>query len=256
MKNRNDQEVEIDLLRLFRALWRRVWVIAVVMILCGALALSFTMLFITPQYEASIKFYIYNKDMENQGGSISATDLNAIEKLANTYTQILQTRTALETIIEAAGVDYTHSELSSMLSAGALNETTVYQIRVKSPNPKEAVDIANAIAEVMPSHVTGIMSGGIMSVLDDAVVPSEPVSPSIPKNMIIGMLLGFVVVCGIIIVLELVDDKIHDTDYLTQNYELPVLAVIPDLMQAHNSGSGYSNSYATSRVNAEKQTKK
>ena len=33
-------------------------------------------------------------------------------------------------------------------------------------------------------------------------------------------------------VLELMDKQIHDTDYLTQTYDIPVLAVIPDLLSA------------------------
>ena len=41
------------------------------------------------------------------------------------------------------------------------------------------------------------------------------------------------------IVADLMDDQLHDTDYLTKSYpEIPVLAVIPDLL-AKESGSYY-----------------
>ncbi len=238
MTNNNEKEIEIDLLRLAKAIWGKAWLVAVVTILCGVITMMGTLLFITPQYEASVKFHIYNKDMENQGGAINASDINMISQLAKTYTEILKTRTALQTIIEAADVDYTYGQLSKMISAGALNGSTVYEVKVQSPDPQEAADIADAIADVMPGHVTKIMNGGVMNVLDEAIVPTSPVSPSIPTNMVIGMLLGFVAMCGVIVVMELLDDKIQDTDYLTQNYKLPVLAVIPDLLHPQ-TGSNY-----------------
>lgn len=59
------------------------------------------------------------------------------------------------------------------------------------------------------------------------------------KNTIIGFALGFVLSCGLIIALELMDDLIHDSDYLVQTYEIPVLAVIPDLLSNHSSNEYY-----------------
>ncbi len=238
MTNNNEKEIEIDLLRLLRAVWSKAWLVAVVTILCGVVTMVGTLLFVTPQYESSVKFHIYNKDMES-GTAINASDINMISQLAKTYTEIMKTRTALQAIIEAADVDYSYGQLSGMITAGALNGSTVYEVKVRSDDPQEAADIANAIKDVIPDHVTEIMGGGIMNVLDEAVVPTSPVSPSIPTNMVIGMLLGFVVICVIIVVSELMDDKIHDTDYLTHNFGLPVLAVIPDLLQPHSNNYTY-----------------
>ena len=53
-----------------------------------------------------------------------------------------------------------------------------------------------------------------------------------------GILLGVVLMCGIIVIAELRDTLIHDPDYLLQTYDIPVLAVVPDLMAA-DKRSGY-----------------
>ncbi len=238
--NNNNNEIEIDLLRLVKAIWKKAWAVGIVTVLCGALAFCITVLLITPMYQSSVGFYIYNKDNESVGtGAINNSDIAVVEKLANTYTAIIRTRSALEMIIEEAGVDYTPNQLNKMITAAAVNNTSVYNITVESDDPEEAAVIANAIANTMPSHVIGIMGGGVMNMLDEARVPEKPVSPNVTTNVIIGMLLGFVAVCGVVVVIELMDDKIHDSDYLTQTFELPVLAVIPDLMQNHGDSSAY-----------------
>ena len=59
------------------------------------------------------------------------------------------------------------------------------------------------------------------------------------KNTAIGMILGFVLACGIIVVMELLDDQIHDSDYLVQTYDIPVLAVIPDLLSTKSTNDYY-----------------
>ena len=52
-KNRQNGEMEIDLLQLFRALWRNALVIILVAILFGGIAFGGTYMFISPKYEAS-----------------------------------------------------------------------------------------------------------------------------------------------------------------------------------------------------------
>ena len=42
-----------------------------------------------------------------------------------------------------------------------------------------------------------------------------------------------------IVVLELLDEQIHDSDYLIQTYDIPVLAVIPDLLSTKSSNDYY-----------------
>ncbi len=232
-------EITIDLGRLFKALWKRVWIIAIVSVISGVLAFCGSVLFITPKYEASVMFYIFNKETGDIGSQISASDLQTVEKLANTYTQIIMTPTSLNMIKDRSGADVTITELKKMISASALNATSVYEIKIESDDPNEAADIANAIAAIMPDHVINIIGGGIMNVLDRATVPDEPVSPNIPMNTVIGFFIGFIVICGIVIIREITDDKIKDSDYLTQTYELPVLAVIPDLMAAQAMSTAY-----------------
>ena len=58
-----------------------------------------------------------------------------------------------------------------------------------------------------------------------------------------GLLCGLFVSCGIIVLLELLDEQIHGESYLLQTYKLPVLAAVPDML-APQSGGSYGSYYA------------
>ena len=45
------------------------------------------------------------------------------------------------------------------------------------------------------------------------------------------MALGFILSCFALFLKELLDDQIHDEEYLLQTYGLPILAVVPELRE-------------------------
>ena len=54
----------------------------------------------------------------------------------------------------------------------------------------------------------------------------------------IGFVIGLVATLAVIVVIELLDDQVRDESFLTQSFNLPVLASIPDL-NANVSGKAY-----------------
>jgi len=62
------------------------------------------------------------------------------------------------------------------------------------------------------------------------------------------MLVGFVLTCGIIIIIDLMDTTMRSEDYLTQNYpEIPVLAIVPDMYETKKRSYSYYYSYGGSK---------
>ena len=116
-----------------------------------------------------------------------------------------------------------------MIEAGAVNETEVFSIEVTSADPEEAERIANCVAEVLPDRIAEIVEGSSVKIVDYAIVPSEKSSPSISRYTLLGILLGAVASCGVIVLLYLFDEQIRDEDYVRDTFQLPLLAAIPDL---------------------------
>ena len=159
MNKKKNDEIEIDLGRLFRAILKRAWLIGAVSVLCAVLVALGTLLFATPMYESSAMFYVNNGSL-SQGGSssgISSGDLTVSRNLVESYIIILNTRESLNEVIDYAGVDYSYKTLKKMISSSAVNNTEIFEVVVSSPDPQEAQEIASAIAHVLPQRISSII---------------------------------------------------------------------------------------------------
>ena len=253
MEMRNESELEIDVWRLIQALWRRAWAIVLATAITGAAVFAGTAVFLRPKYRAEALMYVNSSNISVGGTkvSISQSELTAAQTLVDTYIVILNTRTTLEDVIQQTGVSYTYEDLKEMITAEAVNGTEVFSIQVVSKSPAEAETLANAIARILPEKIASIVEGTSARIVDYAVAPAKKDSPHLARSTAIGAVLGFLLSCGVVIVQELLDDQIHDADYLSQTYDIPVLAVIPDLL----STTGGNDYYVSVEQRAQKAQK-
>lgn len=240
----------IDLMHIAKILWKRVWIIIVSALLCATIGFSVAAFAIAPKYSSSVMLYVNNSSLSlgNTSLSISPSELTAAQSLAKTYIVILKNRTSLNQVIEKSGVSYTYEELDGMITASTVNETEVLQITVTSTDPYEAAKIVNCIAEVLPQRISEIIEGSSMEVVDAGVAQNNKVSPSITKYTAIGFILGAVISVFALVVLAMLDDTVHDEDYVLKNYKYPILAKVPYLLDKDNnpSSSGY---YKKAKIN-------
>lgn len=238
-----ETEIVIDVKHVISVLLRFAWLILAVGIIFGAATFTYYSRYVAPQYSSSVMLYVNNKSLSVSGNiSISAADLSASQSLIDTYIGILNTRTTMEEVIERAEVDYTPSKLKSMVSAKKVEGTEIFSVTVTSKDPYEAAHIANCISEILPHRIEDIVDGSSMRIVDSAVVNLNKVSPNISRQTMMAFVIACVVSAGLVVVVSLFDDTIRDEDYLTDNYELPILSRIPDLKSgtAHSKrGYGY-----------------
>lgn len=242
--NTNNKEFfTIDLQHLIKLLWKKAWLIAICSILAAAIGFSTAAFFITPQYSSSVLLYVNNSSFSlgNTNFSISSSEISAAQSLVKTYIVILKNRTTLEKVIEKAELDYTYEQLYSMINASSVNGTEVLQVSVTSDNPYEAAKIVNCIAEVLPQRISEIIEGSSMEIVDLGVPKLSKVSPSITKHTVVGFILGFIVILGLLVIAALLDDTVHDEEYILQNYNFPILAKVPNLIESGSSNYGYQN---------------
>lgn len=237
----DNNEIEIDLLHLIKVLWQKVWIIGITTILLGVTAFSYAYLFVTPQYQSKALMYVNNSSFSvgSTSFSISSSELTAAKSLLDTYVIILKSRTTMEKVLEETGLDYTYEQISDMVSASAVNSTEVFEIVAASSDPAEAELIVDTIVKILPDRIADIVDGSSVRLVDHAVLPTQRSSPSYTKYAMIGLILGFVFSCGVIIVIDLMDTTIRDEEYLTQRYNLPVLAVVPDAYETRKGSYSY-----------------
>lgn len=242
MKENNENQasaVELNLQELMLLYLRKWWAIAICCVLGAAMMFTYTKLFVTPMYRSSVSFYINNRsetDFEYQ----SSSDLSAASYLANGYTNVVKSFRVLEKAAADRTLEgkYTAGQIRAMVSSRRIENTPIFQVYVTHSDPQEAAKIANAIGVAVPNAAKDVIRGSSAQLIDEARIPGAPVSPSYPRSIMIGGLLGFLVAVAILTIRFLRDTRIRDEEELLMLFDLPVLGRIPDFEQ-----EGMTNSY-------------
>ncbi len=252
---KNEEYVEIDLQRVFSALWHKIWLVVLAAVLCAVLTFVFVYNFVDPLYESSVMFYVNNNDISVGGASvdISSADIIASKDLVETYIVILNSRETLETVIQNAGLKMSPGKLKGMISASSVNDTEVFCVTVTSKSPEEAYKIAEAIQTTLRGRIDDIIDGTRAEVVDSAEKPSknDPSSPDYTKSTMIGFLVGFFLMAAIVILQEVFDVTIRSEEDMEQICKHPVLAAVPD-MGAPSKGGYYYYGYGSNRRSSKK----
>ena len=231
----------IDLLHIVKSLGRRAWLIALVGLLAAAIGFSVASFVIAPTYSSSIMLYVNNSSISVGGASfsISSSQITAAQSLVKTYSEILYTRETLEEVIEKSGVDYSYGQLRGMISAAPANETEIMKVTVVAEDPYDAAKIASCISEVLPIRIDKIIDGATMEVVESAIPNPHKIGPSITKYTAVGLALGILLAVVAVAVAAMMDDTIHDEEYVLRTFDCPILAKVPDLINSGSKRYGY-----------------
>lgn len=227
MEKREKDELEIDLGSLIRELLRKWWMFAIVGIIGGLLALIVTLVVITPQYESQTMLYVLSKtaDVTSYSDFQISTELTADFGIIATSAPVFDG--AAEKISQEEGITITGKEIEEMVEVSDTTDSRILVIKARNSDPVTACLVANAVAEVTADQMAYITQSDPPTLVEEAAVSDEPVSPSLKKNLVLGILAGFVLVGLYLVVMYLRDESIRNQEDVERYLELHTLAVIP-----------------------------
>lgn len=202
MVTNEKEKMELETAALIRALLGKWKQIALSALLGGALLLLVTVLFVKPAYQSDVVFRVTNR--AQAGEVITPEDVSASRDLVESCAVIVETRAFLKEVAEQAGLDMTTRELGKLLETEAVNGTEFLRVTVTSKSPEEAARIAEAIGQLLPERTPGILEGAGAALVDEAVFSAEAVAPGYVSNTAIGILLGLLLSCAGVVMLEIV----------------------------------------------------
>ena len=219
----DDDEIEIDLLQLFRALKKRIlWIIGAGVLFGGAFG-AFSKFVITPQYTSTAMVYILSKETT----LTSLADLQIGSQLTQDYKIIVTSRPVISEVIDKLKLDISYENMVSKITINNPNDTRILSITAQDPDPVMAKDIADSVAKTSSEYIGDIMEMVPPKVIEEGTVSDKKASPSNGKNAMIGAMLGIVLVCGLTVVEELLNDTIQTEEDVEKYMGLTVLASVP-----------------------------
>lgn len=221
--------MDISLKDLFHLLTRNLLLIGICLIIGFAAAFSISKFAIQPTYISTVKLYVYATDSSDSAANdySNLNDLNYAQKIVNTYIEMLRTNSFFKAVHDQSSLGYSIVDLEKMVSFTVLNDTEIFQVSVSSHKPEDSKQIADVITELAPKTISSIKDSANLRVVDSASFPTDPSSPNVTLNSVVGALLGLVAAVVYILLKEMLDIRIRGEEDVAARYKIPVLGSIP-----------------------------
>lgn len=226
MKEQNT--MEIDVFHLFKILWKRKILIALVAIVVGALAFAYSAFIVKPEFTSTTRIYVVNRNQGDKPG-LTNQDLQAGSYLVKDYREIILSQDVLEKVTSDLKLDVTPKDLAKKVKVTVPVDTRIVSISVNDRVPEEASRIANSLREVAAEKIISITRVSDVTTLEEARPATAPSSPNIRRNTIIGLLGGTAFTVIAVLIVELVDTRVKRPEDIEDVMQIALLGVVPNL---------------------------
>jgi polysaccharide export protein, MPA1 family len=225
---KEQEKFEIDVFQLVKVLWKRKFLIVLTAIIAGLVAFAYSSFVIQPQYTSTTRIYVVNRNQADKPG-LTNQDLQAGSYLVKDYREIILSQDVLEKVVADQSLAMDAKTLGRKVSVTVPADTRIVSISVRDGKPEEASRIANALREVAAQKIISVTRVSDVTTLEEARPATSPSSPNIRRNTMMATIAGVGFVTVIVLLVELLDDRVKRPEDIEEVMHLSLLGVIPNL---------------------------
>ena len=225
---KEQDKFEIDVFQLVKVLWKRKFLITLVALVAGVTAFAYSSFVIQPQYTSTTRIYVVNRNQADKPG-LTNQDLQAGAYLVKDYREIILSQDVLEKVVADQNLTMDAKTLGRKVSVTVPADTRIVSVSVRDGNPEEASRIANALREVAAQKIISITRVSDVTTLEEARPATSPSSPNIRRNTMMATIAGVGFVTVIVLLVELLDDRVKRPEDIEEVMHISLLGVIPNL---------------------------
>ncbi len=203
-----------------------------------------TIYLIKPVYRSNVSLYIgryvsESPETQNSPGGVigAAQELTLAQLLLEDYRAIADSRRIqfrLQEKIEATNPALI--DIPFEIDFEPVRKTRLCNIIISSPNPELCQTAANMMAEIFIDEIQNIVNIKNSRIIDPAIYPREPFSPSLQRNLALGGLLGALAVFGLVFLRNLFDCAVRTPEDVERELKSPLIGTIPVDAELLSSG--------------------
>lgn len=228
MNNQENQAVEIDVFAMLKTLWKRKFSIVLVALVFAIAAFGYSAFLAKKEYQSTSRIYVVSRQNQDNN-ALTNSDLQAGSYLVKDYREIILSQNVLTQAIEELKLDMTPAELSKKISVSVPTDTRILSITAKDGDPKDAARIANGLRNVAAEKIISVTKVSDVTTLDEAEVPQLPSSPNIRRNVLLGFVAGAGLMVVLLVVVEVLDDRVKRPEDIEELMGLTLLGIVPDI---------------------------
>ncbi|CZA41611.1 Cps2B [Streptococcus suis] len=224
MNNQEVNAIEIDVLFLLKTIWRKKFLILLTAVLTAGLAFVYSSFLVTPQYDSTTRIYVVSQNVE-AGAGLTNQELQAGTYLAKDYREIILSQDVLTQVATELNLK---ESLKEKISVSIPVDTRIVSISVRDADPNEAARIANSLRTFAVQKVVEVTKVSDVATLEEAVPAEEPTTPNTKRNILLGLLAGGILATGLVLVMEVLDDRVKRPQDIEEVMGLTLLGIVPD----------------------------
>ncbi len=166
-------------------------------------------------------------------------DMMLFTQLVKDYQVLCKSRLVTNAVAQNLGMSKGQSDvLSGQIVVDTKDNTRHLTITVTDPDPVRAADIANEVSAVFSKVVVENMGAGTVKIIDPAIVPTGPSSPSVRLNLTFGLLIGLLLGFGLVTLIEVLDTRVKTTQDIETITGFTPLGGIPEFNLQRSTNEG------------------
>ncbi|HEL2555604.1 TPA: capsular biosynthesis protein CpsC [Streptococcus suis] len=224
MNNQEVNAIEIDVLFLLKTIWRKKFLILLTAVLTAGLAFVYSSFLVTPQYDSTTRIYVVSQNVE-AGAGLTNQELQAGSYLVKDYKEIILSQDVLTQVATELNLN---ENLKEKVSVSIPVDTRIVSISVRDADPNEAARIANSLRTFAAQKIVEVTKVSDVTTLEEAVPAEEPTTPNTKRNIILGLLAGGILATVLVLVMEVLDDRVKRPQDIEEVMGLTLLGVVPD----------------------------
>lgn len=228
MNNQENQAVEIDVFAMLKTLWKRKFSIVLVALVFAIAAFGYSAFLAKKEYQSTSRIYVVSRQNQDNN-ALTNSDLQAGSYLVKDYREIILSQNVLAQAIDELKLDMTPAELSKKINVSVPTDTRILSITAKDGDQKEAARIANGLRNVAAEKIISVTKVSDVTTLDEAEVPQLPSSPNIRRNVLLGFVAGAGLMVVLLVVVEVLDDRVKRPEDIEELMGLTLLGIVPDI---------------------------
>ncbi|HEM3673008.1 TPA: capsular biosynthesis protein CpsC [Streptococcus suis] len=223
MNNQEENTIEIDVLSLLRTIWRKKFLILLTAILTTGLAFAYSAFLVTPQYDSTTRLYVVNQSSDN-GAVITNQDLQAGSFLVKDYKEIILSQDVLKNVTTTLGIT---DDIKEKITVNIPVDTRILSISVRDSDPNQAATIANTLRDEAAKKIIEVTKVSDVTTLEAALPAEKPSTPRTKRNLVLGFVAGAFLATALVLVLEVLDDRVKRPQDIEEGLGMTLLGVVP-----------------------------
>ncbi|WP_312251648.1 Wzz/FepE/Etk N-terminal domain-containing protein [Streptococcus parasuis] len=223
MNNQEANTIEIDVLSLLRTIWRKKFLILLTAILTTGLAFAYSAFLATPQYDSTTRLYVVNQSSDN-GAGITNQDLQAGSFLVKDYKEIILSQDVLKNVTTTLGIT---EDIKGKITVTIPTDTRILSISVRDSDPNQAATIANTLRDEAAKKIIEVTKVSDVTTLEAALPAENPSTPQTKRNLVLGFIVGAFLATALVLVLEVLDDRVKRPQDIEEGLGMTLLGVVP-----------------------------